>query len=63
MREYRCFKGRTLKFYPQTMGDSLDSLSPDSLIEFRVEPDIGGAHGLLSELDDRFHGPWSTFFK
>jgi len=53
----------SLKLHPQTMGNGLDSLSPDSLIEFRIKSDIRSAHGLLSELYDGFHSPWSTFFE
>ena len=34
------------------MGNALDTLCPDRLVKLRVEPDVGGAHGLLGELDD-----------
>jgi len=45
------------------VGNSLDSLGPDSLVEFRVETDIGGTHGLLGEVNDGFDGPWGALFE
>ena len=46
----------TLKLDPYPVGHALDTLSPDRLVELGVEADVGGAHGLLGELDDRLHG-------
>ena len=42
------------------MGHALDALGPDRLVELGVEADVGGAHGLLGELDyglDGMGGP------
>ena len=33
------------------MGNALDTLRPDSLVELRVETDVVGAHRLLCEFD------------
>ena len=38
------------------MGDGLDALRPELLVELRVQPDVGGAHRLLRELDDGLYG-------
>ena len=54
---------RTLKFNPQPMRDSLDSLRPDGLVEFGVESDVRCAHCLVSEIDHGFDSPRSTLFE
>ena len=56
-------KVRTFKFHSQTMRNCLYTLSPHRLVEFRIEANIRCTHGLLSERDDGFDCPWSTFFK
>ena len=38
------------------MGDGLDALRPERLVELGVEADVGGAHRLLRELDDGLDG-------
>ena len=38
------------------MGDGLDTLRPELLVKLRVKADVGGAHRLLSELDDGLDG-------
>lgn len=45
------------------MGNTLDTLNPDSLVEFRIESDIRGAHSLLGECDNRLDGPGCTLLK
>lgn len=52
-----------LKLDPQPMGDGLDALGPDGLVEFGVESDVGGAHGLLGKVDDGLDGPGSALFE
>jgi hypothetical protein len=54
---------RTLELHPQTVGDCLDSLSPDRLVEFGVESHIRGPHRFLGKLDHGFDGPWGTLFE
>ena len=56
-------KLRTLKLHAYPVGDGLDALSPESLVELRVKADVGGAHRLLSELDDRLDGPGGTLLE
>ena len=56
-------KLRTLKLHAYPVGDGLDTLGPESLVELRVQADVGGAHRLLSELDDRLDGPGSTLLE
>jgi hypothetical protein len=43
------------------MGNSLDSLSPDSLVEFGVQSHIGGSHRFLGKVDHGFDGPGARF--
>ena len=38
------------------MGDGLDTLCPERLVELGVEADVGGAHRLLREVDDGLDG-------
>ena len=53
----------TLKLHSYTMGNRLDTPCPDLLIQFRIQPDIARAHGLLRKVNDRFDGPWSPLFE
>ena len=51
---------RTLKLHAYPVGNRLDALCPESLVELGVEADVGGTHGLLGELDyglDGMGGP------
>ena len=54
---------RTLKLHAYPVGDGLDALRPERLVELGVEADVGGAHRLLSELDDRLDGPGGTLLE
>lgn len=45
------------------MGDILDALLPDGLVELRVETDVRGAHHLDGKLADCFDGARSTVFE
>jgi len=45
------------------MGNSLDSLSPDSLVEFGVQSHISGSHRFLGKVDHGFDGPGSSLFE
>lgn len=45
------------------MRDALNTPSPQCLVELGVQPNIGCAHGLAGEIDDRFYGPWGTLFE
>ena len=56
-------KLRTLKLHAYPVGDGLDALGPESLVELRVKADVGGAHRLLSELDDGLDGPGRTLLE
>ena len=56
-------KLRTLKLHAYPVGDGLDALGPESLVELRVKANVGGAHRLLSELDDRLDGPGGTLLE
>jgi len=53
----------SLELNPQPVGNGLDTLRPDSLVEFGVEPHIGGPHCLLGEVDHGFDGPGGTLFE
>lgn len=50
-------KELTLKPDTDSVRNTLDSLRPQSLVELRVEADVGGAHRLLCEVDDRLDSP------
>jgi hypothetical protein len=54
---------RTLELHPQTMGNSLDSLSPDSLVKFGVQSHVSGSHRFLGKVDHGFDGPGSSLFE
>ena len=54
---------RTLKLYAYPVGDRLDALRPERLVELGVEADVLGAHGLLGELDDRLYGMGGTLLE
>jgi hypothetical protein len=45
------------------MRHRLDATLPHSLVEFRVDPDVRGAHGFLSKVDDGLDGPRGTLFE
>ncbi len=47
--------------YP--MGNSLDTLRPHSLVEFGIQSDVGGAHGLLGKVDYGLDGMGSTLLE
>ena len=49
-------KVRTLKLHAYPVGDGLDALGPERLVELGVEADVGGAHRLLREVDDGLDG-------
>jgi len=53
----------TLKLHPQPVGNSFDALCPYSLVEFRVESNIGCAHCFSCKLDDRFDCPRGSLFE
>jgi hypothetical protein len=53
----------TLKLYAYSVRNRLNSLCPNSLVELGVETNVGCAHRLLSEGDNRFHGPRGTLFE
>ena len=44
---------RTLKLDADAVGHALDALSPQCLVELRVDADVLGAHRLLRKVDDR----------
>lgn len=46
----------TLKLYTYPMRHALDAALPQRLVELGVDADVGGAHGLLRELDDALDG-------
>ncbi len=48
---------RTLKLDAYPVGDGLDALCPESLVEFGVETDVRGAHRLVREVNDGLDGP------
>ena len=45
------------------MGDVLDATCPERLVELGVDADVGGAHGLLGEVDDGLDGPGRTLLE
>lgn len=45
------------------MGNRLDALCPESLVELGVEADVGGAHRLLGKVDDGLDGPGSALLE
>ena len=45
------------------MGYALDTLCPESLVELRVDADVGGAHRLLRELDHGLDGMGSPLLE
>ena len=45
------------------MGNRLDALCPESLVELGVEADVLGAHGLLGELDHRLDSMGGTLLE
>lgn len=53
----------TLKLDADPVRHALDALCPKRLVELGVKTDIGGAHGLLREVDDRLHGMGGTLLK
>lgn len=40
------------------MGHRLDTTSPESRVEGRVNSDIGGSHSFLCKVDNGLDGPW-----
>lgn len=42
---------------------ALDTTRPEFLVEFGVDPDVGGAHGFCSEIDDGLDGMGSPLLK
>ena len=45
------------------MGNRLDALCPESLVELGVEADVGGAHRLLGKVNDGLDGPGSSLLE
>ena len=45
------------------MGNRLDTTGPQRLVEFGVEPDIGGAHCLLGEFYNGLDGMGGTLLE
>ena len=45
------------------MRHALNTPRPQSLVKLRIEPNVGGAHGFLSEVDDRLYGPGGTLLE
>ena len=45
------------------MRHALNTPRPQSLVELRIEPNVGSAHGFLSEVDDRLYGPGGTLLE
>ena len=56
-------KSTPLEFHSDSSRDALDALSPDVLVDGRVQNDLGGAHGLLGELTDDLHGSWGALLE
>ena len=54
---------RTLKLHAYPVGDGLDTLRPQRLVELGVKADVRGAHRLLRELNNRLDGPGSTLLE
>jgi len=52
-----------LKLHSYPMGNSLDTLRPNLLIQLRVQSHITRAHRLLREVNDRFDCPWGPLFE
>jgi len=42
---------------------ALDTTRPEFLVEFGVDPDVGGAHGFCGEVDDGLDGMGSPLLK
>ena len=45
------------------MRHGLNPLSPNLLIQLRVQPDIARTHRLLCKVNDGFDGPWGSLFE
>ena len=54
---------RTLELNSYSVGNRLDTTGPQRLVEFGVEPDIGGAHCLLGELYNGLDGMGGTLLE
>jgi hypothetical protein len=54
---------RTLEFHPDPMWYTLDTTRPEFLVEFGVDPNVGGAHGFCSEFDNGLDGMGSSLLK
>ena len=54
---------RTLKLHAYPVGDGLDTLRPQRLVELGVKADVRGAHRLLRKVDDGLDGPGSTLLE
>ena len=54
---------RTLKLHSYPVRNGLDTLRPQSLVQFWVQSDIGSLHLRLSELDDGLDGPRSPLLE
>jgi len=52
-----------LKLHAYPVRNGLDSLCPKSLVEFRIDPYVSGAHRLPGEFHNRFDGPRGTLFE
>ena len=59
----RNMKIRTLKLHTYPVGDGLDALCPDSLVQLGVKTDVLGAHRLLGKVDDGLDGPGSALLE
>lgn len=53
----------TLKLDPYSVRNGLDTLRPQSLVEFGINPDVFCAHRFLGEVHYGLDGPRSTLLK
>jgi len=54
---------RTLELHPNPVRYTLDTTRPEFLVEFGVDPDVGGAHGFCSEFDNGLDGMGSPLLE
>ena len=54
---------RTLKLYAYPVGNRLDALRPECLVELGVEADVRGAHRLLRKVNDGLDGVGGTLLE